>query len=268
MLAVVLLWLAALSAVAATLAAGRTRRVAAAALTGLSLAFLALAVEAPPQRTLDVTSPFPAYVGQTVERREFVVETTTAPGYAWLFAAAGFCALWAAIGWRGRPARGVAFTPLLLAWTGVALALVFEKLAAPTEALALRLDGGALLGAVAVAIALARTGPTVLAYFLQLVVLMTVVRLPVAIFAVLATRWGLGTSLDVHRIEFCAHPLAQTPMSFQAGSLDQLANLVFVPQLLIHPVLAMLSAGGVGFVVLMAQRGAAEAARANQPRRE
>ncbi len=254
MLAQALLWLAAVAALVAILASGGVRRAAGAVLIGAALGFLALAIDAPAERTLEVTSPFAAYVGQTVERREFVVETTRAPGFAWLFLTAGFCALWAVVAWRGRPARGVALAPLLLAWTGVALTLGLEKLAAPAEVLALRLDGSALLGAIGVAIALARSGPSLLAYFLQLVLLMTVVRLPVAVFAVLATKWGLGTSLDVHRIEFCAHPLAQTPMSFQAGSMDQLANLVFVPHLLIQPVLALLSAGGFGFLVLMAQR--------------
>jgi hypothetical protein len=254
MLPAVLLWLAGLAALAAILAAGRARAACGAALLGLGLGFLALAADAPPERTLDVTSPFPAYVGQTVERREFIVETTCAPGFAWLFAAAGFCALWAIVAFRGRPARGVALAPLLLAWTGAAQALALEKLAAPPEVLLLRLDGSAWLGAVAVAVALARARTSVLAYVLQLTVLMTVVRLPVAVFGVLATRLHFGTSLDVHGIEFCAHPLSQTPMTFQPGSFDQLANLVLVPQLLVHPVLALLSAGGIGFVVLMAAR--------------
>ncbi|MEZ5962834.1 MAG: hypothetical protein R3F56_03205 [Planctomycetota bacterium] len=259
----VALWCATLAAAAAGLFP--RRRLPTVVLLAAAAFFAVQAIaEGGAQRRLEVVHEQAAYVGNQVEQKRFLVEVTRAPAWQWAAAAAAFCLFLAAAA-RTRLAAANPFAwPVLLAWSGIALALLLEKLAAPPEVGAYRLHGTVWLAAVAGAVLLARTRPTVAAFAATFLLLAIALWAPAGILATLATTRELGTSLDVHGIEFCAHPLGRTPLSLEPGSTQQLWYLVWTPLLVLFPLLTWLSAGGVGFLQLMLQREAA--ARASAPR--
>lgn len=250
------LWSAYVVAAAVGLVHGHsTRRILAMILLALAGVCVALAFgEGTAERSLDVVHQHNAFVGNQVETKDFLIEVTQAPGWIWAAASAVFCAGMGLLALTRLPHSGPYAWPLLLAWAGTVLALGLEKLAAPPEVLAFRLHAAAWLGAVVAAVALARTGPTLGAYVLTLLVIVTAGWAPAGIFGTLATRHEWGTSLDVHAIEFCAHPLARSPLVLEPGSTKQVWFLVWAPLLVVFPLLSWLSAGGAGFLVLMTER--------------
>ena len=228
----------------------------------LGFAGALLAVEAllagTTERTLAVTTHFAAFVGNQIEQKEFVLGVERAPGFAWAalhavacFAAAAWCVLRAPA--SGRELRARPFgAPLVLVLGGMALVLAAEKLAAPQPLVApLPLERAALPGTIAAAILLARSGRRLPATLGLLSIFVGLTRLPVAIFGTIATRAHLGTSLDVHTVTFFANPLARMPVETAAASTEQLAWLVWAPQLVVMPAVYMLSVGGVAFAVHM-----------------
>jgi len=251
----IMLWCAQLAAAAAGLLVGR--RLPACLLLVLGGACLLLAArEGSEPRRLEVVHQHAAYVGNNVEQKDFPIEATEAPGWQWAAIGALFCGVLGLAALTRLPRAGAFAWPLLIGWSGTALALALEKLAAPAEAVVLRLQGSVWLAAIVAAVAVARDRPTVLAYALTLLVLVTALWAPAAVFGTLATQHAWGTSLDVHSIEFCAHPLARTPLTLEAGSTRQLWYLLWAPLLIVFPLLTWLSAGGFGFLLLMAQREA------------
>lgn len=257
----ILLWLAFLVAVGLSLAPHLAKR-GVWLLVGCAVGLAALAALAGgADQSLQVVFSYPAFVANRVENKDFIIEETVAPAYAWGSAAAAFCVLLAALTWRGLPQRRPLTWAFAFAWLGAGLALALEKLAAPPAAVAFRLDAALWLGSIAAAVALAQRGPTLLQLVFGVALTSTALRLPVALFGTFATWQGWGTSLDVHSVEFCAHPLAQTPLTLEPGSVAQLWYLVWAQQLVVYPALTFASAGGVGFLALMARRGREAEAR-------
>jgi hypothetical protein len=258
----IILWLVFLVAVGLSLVPQLGKR-GAALLGGCAVGLAGLAALAgSADQSLQVVFSYPAFVANRVESKDFIIEETIAPAYAWTLAAAAFCGLLAGLAWRGLPHRRPLTWALAFAWLGAGLALVLEKLAAPPAAVAFRLDAALWLGSIAAAVALAQRGPSLVQLGLGVAIASTALRLPIALFGTLATWQGWGTSLDVHSIEFCAHPLAQTPLTLEPGSVQQLWYLVWAQQLVVYPALTFASAGGVGFLTLMARRGREAEARA------
>ncbi|MBK8976913.1 MAG: hypothetical protein IPM29_13420 [Planctomycetes bacterium] len=251
----------ALCALALVLPAWRGR--AATVVGVLALAAAAAALAGPASRTAQVVFRFAAFEGANIVWKPFVVETVTAAGHAFGMSALVFALPWCAflLGRRpggasgaGRHGAGVHpfWGPLLLAWSAVALQLAFEKTAAPHGLVEpAGLERALLPPSLAAAALLALRIRKVLPTFLWLAVFVTVARLPLAIWGTLATREQLGTSLDVHTVTRFANPFAQVAMHVDAGSNEQLAWLVWAPNLLILPGLYMLSLGGVAFAVVM-----------------
>jgi hypothetical protein len=220
-------------------------------LLALAAACLCLAgVEGSEPRSLDVVYQHPAFVGNQVETKDFTIEVTQAPGYGHWLAGATFCA----IALTRIPSAWPLVWAIAFAWLGTALALALEKLAAPPAVIALRLHGAAWLASILAAVAIARAFPRLLAYAAVLLLMINMIWLPSAVFGTLATQSAWGTSLDVHSIEFCAHRLAGTPLTLAPGSTEQLQHLLWLPLLVVFPLLSWFSAGGVGFLVLMAKR--------------
>jgi hypothetical protein len=254
------LWIAFMAAAVAGIWPGA--RWLAFVLSACAIACAGLAVAAgTAERSLDVVHQHPAFVGNQIETKDFPIETATAPGFAWGLASALACALLAGVVWTGLPRRRPVGYAILFGWLGIALALGLEKLAAPPDVLALRMHGAAWLASIAAAVALARTRIRLVPFAAILLLIITVIWLPSAIFGTLATRGAWGTSLDVHSIEFCAHRLAGTPLTLTPGSAEQMWYLLWAPLLVVFPLLCWMSGGGVGFLVLMARRE--DAARAD-----
>jgi len=249
-----LLWWAA--GVAAAIAGLQPRRRLGAILLAVLgvLGVLGAVVEGGAERTLEVVHTHPAYVANEVVSKDFPVETTRAPGYAHWLAGAAFCLVLAGLGFAGLPARWPFGWAIALAYGGTALALVLEKFAAPAAAVAFRREGSIWLAAVLTAVALAEAHRNVFVYAAVLLLMIDVLWLPSAAFSTVATLHELGTSLDVHGIEYCAHRLAGTPLELVPKSAEQLWYLVFAPLLVVYPVLTWLSAGGIGFLALMLHR--------------
>ncbi len=261
MLGALILWSACLAAAAAGLVP-RARWPGLLLLLG-AVACAAIAVaEGSSPRSLDIVLQHPAFVGNQVESKDFLIETTDAPGYAWGLASALFCLVLSLTALAQLPARVPQLWPFLLAFGGIALALALEKLAAPAAVVAFRLHGACWLATIVAAVTLARSRPRLIAYAAVLLLVTTLIWLPAAVFGTLATHAQWGTSLDVHSVEFCAHRLARTPLTLQPGSTQQLWYLVWAPLLMVFPLVTWISAGGVGFLLMMAEREGGERTRA------
>jgi hypothetical protein len=252
---------------AVVLAAPAIRRPVGFALGVAAAILMALAVGgAGETRELTVTHAFAAYVGSVIESKRFVIETVTAPGWRWAALGAAWALAWAT--WairRGRRPLAVVRWPLVgpvaAAWGGAALILGFQKTAAPAP-LALGLDIATLPhfeialwpAMVAAAFVLAAGRPTIPQFVFLLTIAVALAHLPLAIVGTLFTYNELGTSLDVHSIDHIANPLTRLSTPLEPKSHEQLAWLIWTPQLLMWPALTMLSAGGAGFAAVMAQR--------------
>ena len=227
-------------------------------------ALVASFVEGSADRTLEVSHRFMAEVGLNVENKEFPIETVTAPGWHWGALAAAFCFLWALalrLGSAAEPGTARALAgPLLLGFSGALLQLGFEKAAAPMELLApfdLALERALFPATVLGSMLLARPGRKVLHLVLYLTLFIAVTRLPIALFATLATRGEWGTHLDVHGTTVFVPPGGGTSIGgieTEPGSTEQLFWLVWAPQLVLYPMVYMMSAGSAAFLRLMAAR--------------
>lgn len=166
--------------------------------------------------------------------------------------------------WRSRPGAPISrplVGPLCLAWGGSALLLGLQKLAAPAN-LALGLDLPPLPpfelvvwpAMLAAGLRLASVHPGVLPVLGQLSIGIALAHLPLALFGTFATQQGWGTYLDVHGIEHIANPFTQVSTPLEPRSNEQLAWLVWTPQLVMWPAFTMLSAGGAAFGAVMFRR--------------
>lgn len=226
-------------------------------------------VQAGTTAELQVTHLAPGYEGKSVVPEAFVVAEASAPGWGWpLLVAAGF-ALLAGLGWRADPSRSEPFREgLLLGIAAVAVQLGLQKLAAPgplalgplhppaqpSEPLLVPLT---IVAAMRIGWREVRFRTAALRIFL----LVSLTRIPLAIAGSWLTQNQLGTWLDVHRITFFVVPLGEMPIDTTAGSQDQLMWLVWVPQLVLFPLVTILAAGGLGFMTHMFRKGKEAAAR-------
>lgn len=226
-------------------------------------------VQAGATAELKVTHLAPGYEGKSVIQQPFPVAEASAPGWGWpVLLAVGFAVL-AGLGWRGDPARSEPFREgLLLAIGAVALQLGLQKLAAPA-ALALgplhppAQPSEPLLVPLTIVAAM-RIGWREVRFrtaLLRIFLLVSLTRIPLAIAGSWLTQNQLGTWLDVHRITFFVVPLGEMPIDTTAGSQDQLMWLVWVPQLVLFPLVTILAAGGLGFMTHMFRKGKEAAAR-------
>lgn len=223
-------------------------------------------------RTLEVSTEAPAYVGNEISSKSFLIETASAPAWAFWLLIAAFCAGWALLLRRYQPVAGVHPTgrlhpfwaPMLFAVSAVLTTLALEKLAAPAGLVQpFPIDRVLLPASAAAAFMLAGRCRSILLTLSWLTLFVTMTRLPVAAFATLATWNEWGTHLDVHSIIFFASPLTQRTVTIeQPGSTEQLGWLVWAPQLLVLPALTMLMASGVALARIIWLRGLEEANRA------
>lgn len=208
--------------------------------------------------TLTITHTTTAFVGTQIQPKAFVVDERTAPAWQWRAVAAGWLLLWGlcAVVLRARPAPPLGL-PLLWSFAALAFVPALQVTAAPAP-VALGpfpifgpFDGFLIPAAYAGAVLLGSTHDRFLVTLAKLVLLVAVPRLVLAGMMAFATSRELGTWLDVHRIDFVATPLGQKPYEFASHSSDQLRVLVWFPQLMVLPLLTMLSAGGFAFAAHM-----------------
>lgn len=234
-------------------------RLALVILAGLGVALAAVAGGDPVQA--EVVTVYPAFVGQEIQAREFPVETVTGAGYLAPLLVAAFALLCARLAPTLARPRMRLLSPVLLALLATALALLLEKAAAPRPVTAAGMHRACWLPALFAAWRIGHEAGNVLRYVLAMAVVVTAQRLPAAIFGTLATRGHWGTSLDVHGVTFCVHPIARTPLELAPGSQDQLWHLLWWPELIVFPALTLLSAGGLGFLAYMLRRAPPAATR-------
>lgn len=211
------------------------------------------------ERTLELTHSFVAYVGNEIKDKQFPVETVVAPAAAMPMLWIGYALPWALWLWRRRPRPGTGsapchpfWLPLILAVSGCALALAWEKAAAPAELIRPFPFDRFLIPATFVgSLLLAQSCRSLLLTLCWLILLVTMCRLPLALFSTLASQRSWGTSLDIHSIVVFANPLVQQPLEVTAGSAQQFGWLIWGPQLFVLPSLYMLSFGGIAFAAVM-----------------
>lgn len=204
--------------------------------------------------TLRVVDTFAAFLDNDITQKEFLIEVVSAPGWQWPALLGGYLLLWTAIlaALLTRDKPPAITTALAFAWTSVATILGLEKCGA-AEALvgwpAVEVCFG--LASVLCAALYARIGLRKRVYFATMIVFGTVARVPAALFGTWATQNRLGTHFDEHKITFFANPWNQQAVEVAPGSYEQLAWLVWVPQLFVLPMVTFFMAGGIGFAVLM-----------------
>ena len=228
------------------------------AVSALGATILALLV-GDQERTQELTHSFVAYVGNEIRDKQFPVETVVAPA-AWMpMLWVGVALPWALWLWRRRPRPGANpapchpfWLPLVLAISGCALNLAWEKAAAPEELIRpIPFDRYLIPATFVAALLLARRCRSLLLTLSWLILLVTMCRLPLALFSTLASQRSWGTSLDVHSILVFANPLVQYPLEVTSGSGQQFGWLIWGPQLFVYPSLYMLSFGGIAFAAVM-----------------
>ncbi len=238
-----------------------TARPLAAAILGLSAlgALIGALVYGGGERQLEITHSFVAFVGNEIRDKAFPIETCSAPGSYWLLAWTAFALPWAAWAWLSRvrsdsnhPGSHPFWTPLLMALSGCALILVWEKVAAPADLVRpASFDRILVPASLAAVILLAQRCQAFLLTLSWLILFISICRLPLALFSTLASQRQWGTSLDIHSIQVFANPFVQYPVEVSAGSSEQFTWLIWAPQLIIYPSLYMLSFGGVAFAAVM-----------------
>jgi len=252
------LQIAAFLAIAVACLVPRARRLVAILFLVLGAAALTQAARAgDAQRTLAISTTFPAYKGLNVARKDFQVDHAAGAAWEWGLLCGVFVLAWAGWAWRYRnaPPSRAAGAPLALAWSGCGLILLLEKAAAPA-ALVAPFDWGpdrALIPAtLAAALLLARQKPRVLDMVLSLTLFVAATRAALGLFATFATLGGWGTHLDIRSIDFIA--IGTEPVELAPGSLRQWWWLLGVPHLVVFPAIYMMSMGGIAFGVMMAAK--------------
>ncbi|MHC5065810.1 MAG: hypothetical protein ACYTG5_17740 [Planctomycetota bacterium] len=210
-------------------------------------------------RELEITHSFVAFVGNEIRDKAFPIETCQASASLWLLIWAGFALIWASWAWlrRARPGQEKPgshpfWAPLLLALSGCALSLAWEKAAAPAELVRpASFDRVLVPASLAAVILLAQRCRGLMLTLSWLTLFVSICRIPLALFSTLASQRSWGTSLDIHSIQVFANPFVQYPVEVTAGSSEQFAWLIWAPQLIIYPSLYMLSFGGIAFAAVM-----------------
>lgn len=214
-------------------------------------------------RSLEISHFITAFEGNDPALRASPVETVEAPAGRWGLLGMSFCLGWAvwALLCAGRGPSRAFGAPLALAWSGMALQLLLQKAAAPGPLLwpfDLSLDRFCLPAAIAGALLLGKPRRKIVEFVLYLSLLVAAVRMPVLLTSTWATQEGWGTHLDVHRSTTYVPPATAgqktTYVVREPGSDEQLRDLVWAPHLFLFPVMYLLSAGGIGFLGLMAAR--------------
>lgn len=204
--------------------------------------------------TLRVVDTFAKFLESEIAQGEYLIETVSAPGWRWP-ALAGTClTLWAVVLalalLRTKPPAIV--TAAAFGWTTSATVLGLEKCAAPESLVGWpAIEACLLLATLLCAILIARIGLRIRHFFAVVIVFATLVRVPVALFGTWATQNRLGTHLDATKITFFANPMTHQSVEVVPGSFEQLAWVVWVPQLVVLPIVTFMIAGGIGFAVLM-----------------
>lgn len=239
---------------------GMCRRVWAkqAALLAIAAAVLctAAALLGPETRSLTVTHTFAAYEqgGFDIVPRHFPVDQVTAPGWQWPLPLLAWCVVFGLclLRWSVRQAPMHPMLPLLLAWTGTAVWLGMQKLAAPAAVVQpFGLERFLLPACIALAVALSQRAERFLTLLFALCLCTLGARLPAAVFSKLASDGHWGTALDVHTITVFVDPFQRSEIETESGSTVQQAWLIWGQHLLILPGIYLCSLAGLAFALYL-----------------
>lgn len=219
-----------------------------------------------PVRNLDVTHTFVAYQQRGFDREahDFVVDRVTAAGWQWPLPFALWASLWSAVLWRlGRRPVGGFLLPLLCAWSAAAAWLAMQKLAAPAATVQpFGIERFLWPCGLAGALLIASRGERLLPVLLRLAVLVGVLRLPLALFAKLASDGHWGTGLDIHTITVFLNPLQpELEVETTAGSAEQQGWLIWAQHLLFLPAFYLMSLLGIAVMAFLFRQHLAAARR-------
>jgi hypothetical protein len=213
-------------------------------------------VAVPGERTLTITHTFAAY-GQgsfDVVARHFPVDEVRAPGWQWPLPLLGWCAVFAVwlLRWSRRAGSPHPLVPLLLAWSGTAVWLGMQVLAAPAAVVQpFGLERYLLPGCIALAVALSMRAERFFPLLFLLSLGTFAARLPAAVFSKLASDRHWGTGLDVHTITAFVDPFQRTEVEVESGSAVQQAWLIWAQHLLILPGVYLCSLAGVALMLFV-----------------
>lgn len=243
---------------ALALAVPALRKIAATVLVVVALVAVGLGLSGPAERTLTTVHHYAGFEGAALEVSvvAFPTGTVTAPGWQWPLPFAAFAAVWAAgllsLGQR-LPKNGFVL-PLLFAWTGLAMWLGMQALAAPAELVQpIGIDRILWPAGLAMALLVARYAGSLPVLVLGMSLGTVLARLPAALWSKYASDHQLGTSLDVSSIRNIVNPLTQ--MQFQPplelGSGQQQFWLIWAEHVIAYPAFYAMSLGGIAFAAHM-----------------
>jgi hypothetical protein len=243
---------------ALALAVPALRKVAAAVLVLVALLLVGLGVSGPTERELTTEHTYAGFEGnsQEISVVAFPTGTVRAPGWQWPLPFAAFAAIWAAgllsLGQR-LPKNGFVL-PLLFAWTGLAMWLGMQALAAPAALVQpIGIDRVLWPAGLAMALLVARYAGSLAALLVAMSLGTIAARLPAALWSKYASDHQLGTSLDISSIWNIVNPLTQHQFQppLELGSGAQQFWLIWAEHVIAYPAFYAMSLGGIAFAAHM-----------------
>ncbi len=245
------------------------RRAAAAGLGGTALLAVLAGVFGPAERSLTTVHTYAGFEGAAMEISvvAFPTGTVTAPGWQWAMPLVAFAAIWAVVLLQlgGRRLGNAYAAPLAFAWTGTAVWLGMQALAAPSEVVQpIGIDRVLWPAGLAMAFLAARTAGSLAGLFVGLSLGTLAARLPAALFSKYASDHGLGTSLDVSSVRDIVNPLTQMQFEprLEPGSAAQQFWLIWLKHVIAYPAFYTLSVAGFAFAAYMFEKHGADAGTA------
>ena len=240
------------------LALPHLRRAGLITLAVVAVLTVAAAATGDEDRTLETLHTYAGFEGSSMEVSmvSFPTGTFTAGPLAWALPFAGFAMLWIGILLllRGREVKSPWFLPILMAWTGLAVWLGEQFLAAPSALVhPVGIDRFLWPAGLLLCLVASKSCKSLIAVFVTIGGGIMVGRLPAAIFSKYATGAELGTSLDVHTIRDIVNPMTQMQFDprLEMGSPEQEFWLIWLEHIIFYPAVYLMSLFGIGFGTYM-----------------
>jgi len=243
---------------ALALALPRLRRPGMAILAAAAVLTAAIALSGDEDRTLTTVHTYAGFEGSSMEVSmvSFPTSTFTAGPSAWAAPFAVFAGLWLALLFLlgGRDVKSPWILPILLAWTGLAVWLAEQALAAPAMLVQpVGIDRFLWPAGLGLCLVAAKQCKSLLSVFFTISAGIMLSRLPVALTSKYLSSAKLGTALDIHTIRDIVNPMTQMQFDprLEMGSPEQEFWLIWLEHIIFFPTIYLMSLFGIGFGVYM-----------------
>jgi len=210
------------------------------------------------ERTLETVHTYAGFEGASMEVSmvSFPTGTFTAGPWGWCVPFCLFAAFWAAIllALKGRDVVSPWVLPILLAWTGLAVWLGEQFLAAPSALVQpVGIDRFLWPAGLALCLVAAKNCRSLIAVFVTISAGIMISRLPAALFSKYASAAEIGTVLDIHTIRDIVNPMTQMQFEprLEMGSDKQEFWLIWLEHIIFYPAVYLMSLFGIGFGTYM-----------------